>query len=156
MASAEASSGRQDDPNNGKPASQAKLHKAWKARQKQTTHLKEYTNSFLEAFPNARMVMMLQSPNSQNVLLSIFHNMGSHSEATRVQQLILERWAVMDGALCKVVDLHEALAPHATVEKLDFLLRVRTLLKYCCKLYACRAALQRVQVLGFVATCGCL
>ena len=124
MASAEVSSGRQDDPNNGKPASKAKQTKAWKSRQKQTTHLKDYLKSFLEEYPNSRLVMMLQSPNSQDVLLSFFHNMGSLSEAVRVEQLILERWALLDGALCKVVDLHEALASHATTEKLEFLLQV--------------------------------
>lgn len=71
---------------------------------------------------------MVQSPHSQDVLLSFFHNMCSHSEATRLEQHILERWVLLDGALYKVVDLHEALASHATADKLDFMLQRSSLL----------------------------
>jgi hypothetical protein len=88
--------------------------------------LKDYLKGFLEEYP--------ESPHSQDVLLSFFHNMCSHSEATRLEQHILERWWLLDGALCKVVDLHEALASHATADKLDFMLQRSSLL---CVGYAC-------------------
>jgi hypothetical protein len=58
MASAKANSGRQDDPNSGKPDSQAKLARGLKPLQKHTKHLKDYLKSFLEEYPNSRLVMM--------------------------------------------------------------------------------------------------
>ncbi len=86
--------------------------------------MKDYPKSFLEEYSNSRLVMMVQSPHSQDVRLSFFHNRCSHSEATRLEQHILERRALLDGALCKVVDLHEALASHATSGKLEFMLQM--------------------------------